>query len=243
MEYAQNLLSTRRGTVIVGVVAAGLALILLLAYLSQYRSSLGASTADAPVLVATTLIPKGTPGDIVASSTRFEVAQVAAKYLKEGALSDPAALNGRAAVADIAPGQQLTAADFSAPAANVLGAKLTGNERAIAVPLGGSSGLAAEIQAGDHVDVFVILELDRGGVTQPAIKLISDNVRVLRGAGQDGNIVLRARGAEAARLALAADNGKLWILLRAPAASRPTNVNMLTRDALLTQKPVTGGRP
>jgi hypothetical protein len=59
-----RLLKTRQGTIVVGVAAAVLAAILLLVYLSHYRSSVKGSTEPVTVLVAQSLIPKGTSGSI-----------------------------------------------------------------------------------------------------------------------------------------------------------------------------------
>ena len=53
---------SRGWTLALGIAAAALAAILLIAYLVQYRSSVNASTAPTPVLVAKNLIPKGTSG-------------------------------------------------------------------------------------------------------------------------------------------------------------------------------------
>ena len=64
VEIAQNLFSTRRGSVLVGAAAAVIAGIVLVVYLHQYRNSVNSASAAAPVLVASQLIPKGTPGDL-----------------------------------------------------------------------------------------------------------------------------------------------------------------------------------
>ena len=53
---------SRGWTLALGIAAAALAAILLIAYLVQYRSSVNDSTAPTPVLVAKNLIPKGTSG-------------------------------------------------------------------------------------------------------------------------------------------------------------------------------------
>jgi len=109
VEIAQNLFTTRRGSLVVGAAAAVLAGIVLLAYLHSYRNSVSSSSAPASVLVARNLIPKGTPGNIIGSTDQFQVASVPKGQLQTGALTDPAALSGRVAVTDIYPGQQLTA--------------------------------------------------------------------------------------------------------------------------------------
>ena len=52
MEWAENLLSTRRGTLLIGGGAALLAAIVLIVYLKNYRSSVNGSNATLSVLVA-----------------------------------------------------------------------------------------------------------------------------------------------------------------------------------------------
>ena len=95
---------SRGWTLALGIAAAALAAILLIAYLVQYRSSVNDSTAPTPVLVAKNLIPKGTSGTVIAEKQLFQAATLSKDDLKVGAISDPAYLNGRVAVADIFPG-------------------------------------------------------------------------------------------------------------------------------------------
>ena len=105
---------SRGWTLALGIAAAALAAILLIAYLVQYRASVNSSTELTPVLVAKGLIPKGTSGTVIAEKGLFQAATLPKDDLKVGAISDPAYLNGRVAVADIFPGQQITTADVSA---------------------------------------------------------------------------------------------------------------------------------
>src|SRR5262249_32162972 len=108
VEIAQNLFSTRRRSLVAGAVAAGLAVIVLVVYLHNYRSSVNSAAATGPVLVAKQLIPKGTSGDIVASTVQYQVAQLPKSEFKDGAITDPGILAGRVALTDIYPRQQLT---------------------------------------------------------------------------------------------------------------------------------------
>ena len=103
VEIAQNLFTTRRGSLLVGATAAVLAGLILFVYLHSYRNSLNSTATPASVLVAKNLIQKGTPGDIIGTSDQFQVASVPKGQLQVGALTDPAALSGRVAVTDIYP--------------------------------------------------------------------------------------------------------------------------------------------
>ncbi len=68
---------SRGWTLALGIAAAALAAILLIAYLVQYRSSVNDSTAPTPVLVAKSLIPKGTSGTVIAEKQLFQAATLA----------------------------------------------------------------------------------------------------------------------------------------------------------------------
>jgi Flp pilus assembly protein CpaB len=240
VEIAQNLFQTRRGSFVAGGAAAVLAAIVLLVYLHSYRNSVNSSASPAAVLVAKNLIQKGTPGDIIGSSNQFQVASLPKAQLLTGALTDPAALTGRVAVKDIYPGQQLTVADFAYAAPGSLQTKISGVDRAITIPLDGSHGMIGEIAAGDHVDVFIGFNVQGAGGTQPVIKLLMADVLVLRAplAGGSGLVTLRAPLRRAAQLAYAADNGRLWLVLRPPSGARTVNPGVVNYQSLLNAKPV-----
>ena len=218
-----RLLATREGTILLGVGAAALAAIVILIYVNQYRHSLNEGAAPVSVLVARSLIETGTPGDSVASSKppRFQVSSVPKDDAKANAITDPATLKGSVAAHDIYPGQQLTTLDFT-PGVSTLGTQLTGNQRAISIPVDTTHGLIGQVQPGDHVDVMASFD----GV----VKSLYQDVYVIApptttngglGGGNSGNMILRVRPGQAAKLAYVSDNGKLWIILR-PRAGAPT---------------------
>ena len=235
VEIAQNMFTTRRGSLLVGAAAAVLAGIILLAYLHQYRNSVNSASAPVSVLVAKNLIQKGTPGDIIGTSSQFQVASVPKGQLQVGALSDPAALSGRVAVTDIYPGQQLTAAYFAFAPPGTLQTKISGSDRAIAVQIDAEHGMVGQIGAGDHIDIFVGVNRLGSGGTQPIIKLLMEDVTVLRaplGTGT-GLYTLRATGRQAAVLAYASDNGKLWFVLRPASGAKTVNPGFISAQSLL----------
>src|SRR5712691_5228106 len=114
-----------------GIVAAVLAAIALLVYLNHYRSSVNSGVQPMSVLVAKSLIQKGTPGDVVGSTKLFQVASIPRDQVKSGAFVDPKTLTSKVATVDIYPGQQLTAADFAAANANALTQSLARDQRAV----------------------------------------------------------------------------------------------------------------
>jgi hypothetical protein len=93
---------------------------------SHYRARVGGENAPTPVLVAKQLIPKGTPGSIVASQAMYAPTTVPRKETEVGSIADPSYLAGRAASADILPGQQFTAEDFAAVDTLAVSSPITG---------------------------------------------------------------------------------------------------------------------
>jgi pilus assembly protein CpaB len=235
VEIAQNMFTTRRGSLLVGAAAAVLAGIILLAYLHQYRNSVNSASAAVSVLVAKNLIQKGTPGDIIGTSSQFQVASVPKGQLQVGALTDPAALSGRVAVTDIYPGQQLTAGYFAFAPPGTLQTKISGSDRAISIQIDAQHGMAGNIGAGDHIDIFVGVNRIGPSGSQPIIKLLMDDVTVLRaplGTGA-GLYTLKATGRQAAVLAYASDNGKLWFVLRPASGAKTVNPGFVSMQSLL----------
>jgi Flp pilus assembly protein CpaB len=235
VEIAQNMFTTRRGSLLVGAAAAVLAGIILLVYLHSYRNSVNSASAPVSVLVAKNLIQKGTPGDIIGTSSQFQVASVPKGQLQTGALSDPAALSGPDAVTDIYPGQQLTAAYFACAPPGTLQTKISGSDRAISVQIDAEHGMVGQIGAGDHIDIFVGVNRLGPSGSQPIIKLLMADGTVLRapvgtGSGLD---TLRATGRQAAVLAYASDNGKLWFVLRPASGAKTVNPGFVSAQSLL----------
>jgi Flp pilus assembly protein CpaB len=257
MEFAQKVVSTKAGTAAVAGGAALLAGIFILVYLNSYRHSIKAQGAPVTVLVAKQLIPKGTSGTAALKEGLFTRTTIRESQLRDGAFSDAASIRDRAASTDIYAGQQLTAVDFKASAAS-LATTLTGPQRVISVPLDTAHGLIGNVQTGDRVDVYggFNVQVPGGGTGYAVDKLLAQNVpvaAVAEAAGGIGNgssntnVSLRVNPKQAAEIAYATDNGKVWLFLRPPTGAknvRPGLVNVGT--ILLGTPPVTlpsyGGR-
>jgi len=245
----QKMLSTRGGTVALGGAAALLAAFVLLVYLNQYTSSVSEEGEPVTVLVARTLIEKGMPGDVVGVRRLFDRDEAPKSQIRDGAITDPASLRGRVAVEDIYPGQQLTVGDF-AGTTDAIGARLAGKHRAIAVPLDTARGLVGRIEPGDRVDVlagFNVVAPGLGGQGRPVVKVMMQNAFVLDApeesaagvgaANQTANVVLRVSRDQATEIAWAADNGKVWVVLRPRAGAPPTKPGIVTAESLLVGIP------
>ena len=232
----RKLLSTRHGTALVAgactLVAAGV----LIFAASRYRHSVDVSTQPETVFVASTLIQKGTPGDVISKGDMFRSRRIVAKQVSAGAIANTALIHGKVAATDIQPGQQLTASDFTA--GDGLASQLAPDERAMSIALDTSHGLNGVVHAGDRVDVYagITASVDHGSGgagAGAALRLLISNVPVLSvnqnsggGVGassvnNESDVVLKVKANAAGALAFAADNGKVWLVLRGANATEP----------------------
>lgn len=248
MEFAQRLVASKRGTLFLAIIAAVVAGALVLVYVQRYRDSVSAQSAPVTVLVAKATIPKGTSGKVVAAEGLYTVSTIRQSQLLDGAISDPSSLVGHAATEDIPPGAQLTSGEFSAAATSVA-STLTAHQRVVSIPFDASHGATPDLTVGDHVDVYAGFNVTpvgpsgvplAGGQSRPVLKLVMQDIPVVRinsggsgGVGGNGGtqISLKVNDVQAAELAFATDNGKLWLAVRpasGAAAARPTIVTAET---------------
>ena len=238
---------TRGGAMTIAAAAAALAGIVLLAFISQYKDSVQGGTVERSALVANRLIPKGTSGALVVSDGLTKPTTVQESSLESGALANAAALDGKVATRDVYPGEQITAADFASGADPVRG-KLSGDQRAIAVPLDSAHGQIGEIRAGDKVDVLAGFNTTSSatGRGRPQLRTLVQDVLVLKtpnagdkaGGGNDTkDLTVRVTADQAAQLAFAADNGKIWFVLRPPAGADDERPASVTLESLLAGTP------
>ncbi len=245
-------LSSKNGSIAAAAVAAAIAGLLIVFFLQQYRDNVNEDGVPTAALVAEQLIEQGASGDTVGAQGRFKATTVPRDQLKPGAVTDAASLRGKVATADILPGQQLTAADFK-PVGRGIVTKLAADERAITIALDSAHGLVANIGAGDHVDVLSGFLLDSStGRQRPALRMLMQNVLVLAvpaktakrgpGANATSEVTLRVAAAAAPKLAFAADNGKLWLVLRPQNGEKIDNSTLVSMASLLGDaKPVRVG--
>src|SRR5215831_16564795 len=170
-------MSSRGWAIALGIGAVVLAAILLVVYLDRYRARVSGRNAPTPVLVAKQLIPRGTSGSLIASQSMYAPTTLPRKDVEVGAISDPQYLVGRAAAADILPGQQFTAVDFAASDTSAVNSQIIGEQRGVALSLDNIHGISSQVQGGDSVDVYI--ELGGRGGGQSLVKLFRPNVKVL----------------------------------------------------------------
>ena len=249
MELAQRLVTSKRGTIALAVLAALAAGLAVLVYVNRYRDSVSAQNAPVTVLIAKQLIPKGASGQIVAAQGLYTVSTIRQSQLLEGAISDPSSLLGHAAAADIFPGQQLTAGEFAGTATSVA-STLTGRERAVSIPFDGTHGDLANLTVGDHVDVYALFNVTpvgpsgipvAGGQGRPVLRLVMQDIPVIGmksgsggiGGGSGTMLSLKVNDVQAGELAYATDNGKLWLTVRPSSGAKPASPSVVTAESIL----------
>jgi len=239
---SNKLFTTRRGTITLGIVAAALAAIVLLVYLNQYRNSVNSGGQAVSVLVAKSLIQKGTPGAVVGSTGLYQVGNIPRNEVKSGAFVDPKTLTGKVATADIYPGQQLTAADFVGANAQALTQRLSRDQRAVVIPLDSPAAVGGQITPGDRVDVWVAFNAQgAGGVSRPIVRLVMQNMYVLTAPPGGGNITIRATPTEAGEFIYASQNARIWLVLRPAVGSTTSKPPVISANDLLGLTPLRVG--
>jgi len=252
MEYAQKLISTRRGSLYIAFLAALIGGILILVYLNRYRENVNSSGVPVTVLVARHTIPKGTSGNVVAAKTLYTATTLRESQLRDGAFSDPASLTGKVATRDIYEGSQLTAADFSA-SATTLASTITDHQRIVSIPLDAAHGLSGDLQTGSRVDVYAgfnVIPLTpdgrpaSGGTARAMLRAIMQNIEVVGvstaggiGTNRSSNVSLQVNDRQAAELAFASDNGKVWLALRPTTGAKASPPAIVSVETLLLGVP------
>ena len=210
-------LSTKNGTFLVAAILALIAAAALLVFLREYRDDLTGSD-PVQVLVAKSVIPKGTPGDVIADQQLYTIERVKNSLRESGAISDPEDLAGEVVATEIHPGHQLRSSDFET--GRTAQAQLSGFQRAMSVPIDESRGLVGDVEAGDRVDVVVTYR--NAGSGPSAARIAARNVLVLSttegesgvGGSQVPTAILRVNDDDAAAIAAAVDGGSVWLVLR-----------------------------
>jgi Flp pilus assembly protein CpaB len=252
----QRFTSSRSGTLVLGGLAALVAGALLLIYVSQVRQDANSQSATVSVLVANKLIPQSSSGDVIASQKWYSVVSTPKDQVKDGAITDPASISGKVAAHDIYPNQQLATSDFTDAPTDAVTTKLTGNQRAISIPLDSAAGLTPFLQAGDHVDIlagFNVIPLGPNGAplngssqARPVEKVIAQDIKVLEvpstsssttTTSNSGNIVVQVTDQQAWDIAFAINNGTVFL------AGTPQAGNVSSKPSLVTLETMLLGIP
>ncbi len=200
-----QLFSSRRGGLIIAIVAALGAGALFYLFAQNYKSTTARILPPQNVVVAQKLIPAGAAGQLIAAEGLLKTIQVPGSKVVPGAISGLSAITGAVTAAPIAPGQQITFADFTR-ATSSISSYLSGDQRAISLPLDAAHGIIAFVAQGALVDVM--------RTTSVGTTLLAQDVTVL--SNNAGDVVLRVSDKQALAIANASDNSKVWLTLRPP---------------------------
>jgi Flp pilus assembly protein CpaB len=207
-----------RNLLVPGVLAA-LAAALTLVYASHHGGTSVASAAGFNgVYVATKDFQAGTAGDDVMKGIRL--VRVPATTIVPGAVTSPAELAGRVAVAPLFKGQQLTLRAFAGVRAQGIAGSLSGRMRAIQIAGDANQLLAGTVRSGDHVDVLASLKVGPNQV--PHGRTVLRDVLVLKapsgspspGSQTPYSATLALTDAQAQTLFFVAKNGDWSFVLR-----------------------------
>jgi Flp pilus assembly protein CpaB len=151
----------------------------------------------------------------------------------------------------------LTTSDFADAPTDAVTTKITGNQRAISIPLDSAAGLTPFLQAGDHVDIlagFNVIPIGANGAplsgnsqARPVEKVIAQDIKVLEvpsssssttGTGSNtGNIVVQVTDQQAWDIAFAINNGTVFL------AGTPQAGNVSSKPSLVTLETMLLGIP
>ncbi|MFN2491759.1 MAG: Flp pilus assembly protein CpaB [Pyrinomonadaceae bacterium] len=209
------------------IVLAGALLFGLLAAVSvsRYLSSAQALTKNlSRVAVAKVAIPVGTK--IIAEQVM--VVQFPNESTPDGAFDSAEKLAGRVAVTNIAPREPITEARLAPEGtAGGLSAVIPEGYRAMTVKVDDVVGISGFVMPGTLVDVVVVIDpQERAGMQDPISKIVLQNIKVLangqnidkpenqRDANSVKAVTLLVLPEQAEKLALAASEGKLQLVMR-----------------------------
>jgi Flp pilus assembly protein CpaB len=177
------------------------------------------------------LIPRGTAAGEVITQKMFKPSAIAEQNVRPGAVMQASQIVGKVAVRDVLPGQQITVADFAADA-DLIRSRLSKRERAIQIPVDKVHGLLTTVRPGDRVDILAAFNADNAatGSGTPTVEPLARDIRIMQNVGD--SVILETSDQQAAKLAFAADNAKLWFLLRPPIGATDSKPTSVSQDSL-----------
>jgi pilus assembly protein CpaB len=212
---------------------------------SRYLSSAQAYTKSLNrVAVAKVAIPLGTK--IIPE--QLMVVQFPAESTPDGAFNSVDKLAGRVAVVNIAPREPITEARLAPEGtAGGLSAVIPEGYRAMTVKVDDVVGISGFIMPGTLVDVVVVIDpAEKNGMQDPISKIVLQNIKVLangqnidqpdnqREANSVKAVTLLVTPEQAEKLALAASEGKLQLVMRNSVDQGDEQTTGINKRGLLT---------
>ena len=217
----------RLRNILIAVGLAGIAALLTVFYVSNYKSTVKADSETVRVLVAARDIPLGTLGSDVVAEKMLTTQEIPRKAIVAGTISKPEDVQDLIATQPIYIGEQVTARRFGPIAEAGVRTQLKGTYRAIQFRGNPNQLLSGVIKAGDHVDVVASIKFPSEDSAKHFSKVILQDVLVLRTSGDvsgtasvvdpnggDGWIMLRLTDAQAQKMYFVFANDDWWLALR-----------------------------
>jgi Flp pilus assembly protein CpaB len=199
--------------IVISVVLALAAAVALVLYTNHVQDSARSAGDAVRVVVVTHDISAGTSVDAAAADGDLAYRTVRRADLVPGAYTDLNAARGLILTQPVFHGDQLTASRTGVRHDQSVSARLTGNQRAVRLPVDPNSGMTGDIHAGDRVDVMGSYVLDTNQIETYVLAagaLVMD-VRppapgVAGDASDHGSILLRLTEHQASYIANALAN-------------------------------------
>lgn len=228
------------------LLAGMLAAVTMGLYLTGTRQKLEAGMEPVPVLVAVEGIPKGVSVADLVKGDKLELRKVARRDTVDGAIDSLKGLEDRVLGTSLVKGDQLSVKRLQEPGDAGLSYTLGKGEIAVAVPVNDYRKVADLVKPGDLVAVFGSIMTDPpdegswvSGVLFPRVKVLAVDAVTEKAAsagadkaaegqpGQsqpidqyDASVTVAVPPAEAPRLILAIERGRVWFGLH-PSADAP----------------------
>jgi len=230
----------RARNILIAVVLAGVAALLTVFYVSNYKSNVRSDSETISVLVAAQDIPQGMLGSQVVSQKMLTTQEIPRKAIVNGTISKPEDIQGLIATQPIYIGEQVTARRFGPVESAGVRDQLKGTWRAMQIKGNPNQILSGVLRPGDHVDFVGSIKFPSEQSQKHFTKVVLSDVLVLRTSGEvdasasvvdptggDGWVMLRLTDAQAQKLYFVYANNDWWLTLR------PGLNDANSRDAVL----------
>jgi pilus assembly protein CpaB len=230
------------------LIAVGLALVaalLTVFYVSNYKSTVRASSETISVLVAAKDIPQGTLGSQVIAGKMLTTQEIPRKAFVNGTISKPEDVQSLIVTQPIYIGEQVTARRFGPLEAAGVRDQLRGTWRAMQIKGEPNQILTGVLRPGDHVDIVGSIKYPSEDSQKHFSKVVLSDVLVLRVSGEsdtqasvvdptggDGWVMLRVTDAQAQKLHFVYANNDWWFALRPNLNDANSRKAMLMDDAV-----------
>jgi len=224
-----------RNTRLVAVLAVAL-LAATVASFVVYRALAAGSGVQQPQTIDTIVAAQSIPAGTMLTRDLVKVVQWPASSRLDGSLGDPRSVLDRGAIVNIAANEPITESKLAALGAGAgLPPTIPPGMRAMSVRVNEVVGVAGFVVPGTRVDVLVTFE-SRTQATESVARVVVSNVQVLTAgtrfdqeqARQDNRpiptsvVTLLVTPEDAQRVALAAAEGSITLILRNPLDNAPT---------------------